>query len=670
MNNGLSLFSIFHLNLMYSSIRLKDRPEVVDKCYWPLLELIDSPGIPVGIELSGYTLEQIKAIDRNWIKKAGALISKNKLEIIGSGYSQIIGPLVPAEVNIYNQEFGNEVYRQILGYAPTIALVNEQAYSSGLIPLYKKTGYKALIMEWDNPYRFHQEWDKRWRYYPQMAYDGHGNSIPIIWNNAIAFQKFQRYAHGEIEIDEYSDYLRSHLDTEDRTLSMYGNDAEIFDFRPGRFQTEAKIQKGGEWNRIKKLFKDLKEDKRFNFILPSQTLKFLKHPSSGNELRLESAQQPIPVKKQGKYNITRWAVTGRDNVGINTKCWQFYNYLKNCEIGNRNKKKINSLWKKLCFLWSSDFRTHIEKKRWIEFKKELNSAVKEIREPSKAKTLMFKNPAQDRGKTSFLEPTVKYANRKIEVETKNLKVVLSCDKGLTLISLLFKDVYSKPLIGTIAHGYYDDIRFGADYFTGHTIIEESGKRKITDLERVEPIISKKYEMTKGYISIKCLIKNRLGSIIKEVLVYVLENKVELAYYFDIHLHVLTSIRTGIVTFFPESFEKENLYYKTVNGGDGAEEKFNINNNAIKHSLPIDKLISASHCIGATEGWLEVGDENKYVRISTDKTKMYSVPMIEYENVADTYFLRCLNSVRESDETSISNNRVKGRIDFSIIAGKR
>jgi len=49
-------YSVFHLNLMYSSIEEEQRREVVEKCYSPLLELAED-GIPIGIELSGKTLE-------------------------------------------------------------------------------------------------------------------------------------------------------------------------------------------------------------------------------------------------------------------------------------------------------------------------------------------------------------------------------------------------------------------------------------------------------------------------------------------------------------------------------------------------------------------------------------------------------------------------------------
>ena len=44
----------------------------------------------------------------------------------------------------------------------------------------------------------------------------------------------------------------------------------------------------------------------------------------GQPLRLESAACPVPVKKQRKYNLARWAVTGRDDLGINAACERIY----------------------------------------------------------------------------------------------------------------------------------------------------------------------------------------------------------------------------------------------------------------------------------------------------------------------------------------------------------
>ena len=159
-------------------------------------------------------------------------------EFIGSGYAQIIGPLVPPEVNAANLRLGNQVYQRLLGVQPKSALVNEQAYSAGLVQHYLDAGYKAIIMEWENSYRYHPEWDPEWGYLPQIARGPNDEGMPILWTKSIAFQKLQRYAHDEMDLEEYLEYLCTHLSDKRRAFPMYGNDVEIFDFRPGRYETD------------------------------------------------------------------------------------------------------------------------------------------------------------------------------------------------------------------------------------------------------------------------------------------------------------------------------------------------------------------------------------------------------------------------------------------------
>jgi hypothetical protein len=121
------LFSFFHLNLAYSAIEEEQRPAVIQRCYWPLLNLAEKHNLPFSIELSAYTLEQIAAVDPAWIEKFKWLISHGRCELIGCGYAQVIGPLVPADMNAANLRIGMQVYESILGLRPTVALVNEQA---------------------------------------------------------------------------------------------------------------------------------------------------------------------------------------------------------------------------------------------------------------------------------------------------------------------------------------------------------------------------------------------------------------------------------------------------------------------------------------------------------------------------------------------------------------
>src|SRR6202012_5780794 len=109
----------------FSSIEEERRRDVISHCYWPLLNLANHHII--GMEISGYTLEEIGAREATWVARARELIAAGRIELIGSGYSQMIGPLVPPRVTAENLRLGLEAYENFLGVRPSLALVGEQA---------------------------------------------------------------------------------------------------------------------------------------------------------------------------------------------------------------------------------------------------------------------------------------------------------------------------------------------------------------------------------------------------------------------------------------------------------------------------------------------------------------------------------------------------------------
>lgn len=638
----LRLYAIFHLNLAYSSIEEEQRPEVVKRCYWPLLHLVRKYKLSVGVEASGYTLEVINEIDPLWIDELGRLITEGICEFIGSGYAQIIGPLVPSEVNTANLRLGHQVYERVLGFCPQIVLVNEQAYSAGLVQHYLDAGYQAVIMEWENPASFHPEWDYEGRYFPQIACGQHGEEIPLIWNSSIAFQKFQRYAHGELELDEYLEYLCRHLGGASRLFPLYGNDVEIFDFRPGRYRTEDDIHEEGEWDRIAKLLKYLKEDDRFNFIKPSQVLNWLNSPAAGSRLHLETAEQPVPTKKQYKYNLTRWALTGRDDVGINTACWRIYEALK------RNPCASDEDWRELCYLWSSDFRTHITENRWEGYRKRLAGLEKQVCE---RKGDSKKLPASIGMPIAVINDLpdwvdVEHDRRFLFLETDQIKARLNCRRGLAIDALWFKDISEYALLGTLHHGYYDDMSLGADFYTGHLILETAGLHKVTDLNPVEPILK---QVISGELIVSATIPTALGPVHKQVIFFKGEAKVALHYKLAWDEIPVGSFRLGFITLNPPAFDRKTLFYRTHNGGY-QPETYPLAGKTVDHGEMISMLISASQCIGVTEGIIEIGDAEKVIRVEVDKATAALAGMVTYKEVGGTFFCRLGFSAGEVDET--------------------
>lgn len=639
----LNLYTIFHLNLAYSSIEEEQRSAVIEKCYMPALQLTSDFNFPIGFELSCYTLEEIQRIKPEWIELFKACITKGNCELIGSGYTQLIGPLVPSEVNDWNQKLGLETYQRILGIRPKISLINEMAYSAGILDCNISNGYEAIIMEWNNPRKCHPEWKNEWRLLPQYASGTDNKKVPLIWVDSIAFQKFQRYVFDEIDADEYVNYVTFHNNSGDLFFPVYANDIEIFDFRPGRFSTEPELAKGlNEWKRIANIYKILQQNESCRLILPSRVLDVLRNSNEGNVLNLESPVQPVPVKKQEKYNINRWALTGRNDLKINTACYQIYSKLKEL-------KPFDSVaWKELCYLWSSDFRTHITTKRWEKYLQQLNDKLTSLNiHPIKIHELngeIISLPFQS-------EKWMIYNERKLIVlQSKEIDIRLNENKGLTIRDCIFKNLSDQPLFGTLDHGFYDDISFGADFYSGHSVIEPIGKPRITDLQKV---IS---EIRTENNRIIFITENKNNDIqftqhleIKDKEYIAIHKRIDIP---DRRFQRITAFH---FTFNPLAWDRNSLYFATHNGGNSIE-KFYLKNDEVNHSDLLSSLISARHGMGATKGEVIIGDEKKNLLFKHDYNKCALIPQIVFIPLNEgNYFFRLLYSAQEIDDTFKEND---------------
>ena len=637
--NQLGLFSVFHLNLAYSSIEEVERAEVVRRCYRPLLRLARERRFSLAIEASGSTLETIRELDPGWIDELREALGEGLCEFVGSGYAQVIGPLAPFEVNRRNQQLGRESYRRLLGVEPELALVNEQAWSAGLVPVYREAGYRAVIMEWDNPSRGRDDWDAEWRYHPQVALSQDGASIPVLWNQSIAFQKFQRYAHGELTLDECIDYFVSHQGPEPRVFSAYGNDAEVFDYRPGRFATEPDLGNEDEWERIELLYEALAEHPGFELLSPGEALRRDGPASAGRELRLESSCEPIPVKKQGKYNITRWALTARDDLALNTGCYRAFEAL-------RGAPAEDPRWRELCLLWSSDFRTHITAGRLEGARERLRRLERECgleAEPEQAPAV----------RASGVRPLpagfrVRVGARAIEIETGAARVTLNPRRGLALTRFARSGDEGPWLCGTLPHGFYDDIRWGADFYTGHLVFEGAGQPKVTDLGPAEFEIGE--DDGGGRLVVGGVVQTPLGPVHKRWTLEADRPEVRLDYRIDWRERPAGRLRVGHLTLNPAAFDRARLAYRTVNGGP-EPESYPLFGVEVDHAEAISFLVSASQVLGMTEGWIEVGDGRRGLRVRVDQATAAVLPMVTLREVAPSWFLRVAFSAQEMDDTS-------------------
>lgn len=609
-------FLIFHLNLAFSSIKTEARPEVIRKCYWPLLRLAESTGITIGIELTSWTLRQIELLDPMWVKRFRQLLQSKRCEVIGSGWSQIIGPLVPYEVNFWNQKLGMDAYQESLGITPKLALVNEMAFSTGMVDVYAEAGYQGIIMDRDNVRLALGLGHTPLSTTPTHALGCGSLSLPVLWSDSILFQRLQRAVHGDIPISEYIEYVKQRADQDNAVLPIYCNDAEIFDYRPGRFATESRFHSEGEWERLQRICRRLTEDLDINWCSPSQASEIQAATSKPNICHLTSASQPIPVKKQAKYNINRWAVTGRDDLWLNTSCHQIHQELM--RGGDRSRES----WEVLCELWASDLRTHITADRWDQSVKRVAEIRHGLGMDNRASEV--KHSGRSRQELSdFSLPSSAQIDQDEEgmlwtIKMPSLHLVLNTRRGLAIKSLAFKSHGFEPVVGTLPQGYFSSIELGADFFSGGVLIEVPGERsRETDLEWVLPgieqigqelLISVRVPLAKGFLE-------------KTIGIDLVDERIWLRYEFQQFERPLGIVRVGLFTLLSDLLLFP-LTLSCVNGGPELE-LFQLNSEA-NHGAASSTMVSSTTAFGATDGQLLITD-HKTVGLDFDGSLMNAQP---------------------------------------------
>ena len=646
-------YIIFHLNLAFSSIEESKWREVIGKCYWPILDIIKELDIPIGIELSAWTLLRIQETDPDWITAFKSLLKKNKCELLGSGYCQIIAPLVPYVINLKNLKIALSCYRNILDVKPKIAFVNELAFSNSVVDLLVELDFSALVMERDNINLALKNKKQDLNSITALATGNSGTALPVLWADSMLFQKFQQVVHGDISLRDYEKYVKKRLSNENLSLAIYCNDAETFDFRPGRFAEERSFNPMGEWKAIARVLTSLRKNLKMNYLLPSDAIYQDSLTLPMQEINLSSGCYPIPVKKQPKYNISRWAVTGRDDTWINTMCYRIYQYLE------ENRCKDSKAWEELCEFWSSDFRTHITDLRWKKLNKRIAKVLQKYRITSNYVKL-------DVNREDFipLSPSIKHQKFSIVdiepgiyvgIETESIKVVFNLRRGMVIEKLAFKAQEFRTSIGTLKQGFFKDISRGADFYSGGVIIELPEKRqKITDLQPVEVKASVNKN---GNLELLVEIETSIGKIEKIIEIFLYEEKVKISYYLSGMKENIASIRLGNFTLSPE-FSKSLVSYACNTGGNFKTE-FDVDG-TIHQSQSASSFVSSSRGFCSTSGELFIKGSIDSLAITWDPFNCVPLCFLDHDNE----YTRIIFSLNEVDDTSTKKD-LSGSLSLAI-----
>lgn len=620
---------------MYSSIEISSRSEVIAKCFWPLIKLAKS-GFKIGIEAPAQTLEIAYDLDKRWVESLNECLEKNEIEFVGSGYSQMIGTLAPYSDNIQNIEEGKRSYQRILNRVPEIWMSNEQTYSRGVAEFLLDCNINKVIVDWNSTYGVNPDWSQSLKFQTQTAFDSKGRPIKILWSQSIAFQLFQKHIHQENDDEEYFEFLTQlkkdfHSNVSNSHFCIYGNDAEIFNFRPGRFKTEPSLSPVDEWKKIQTTMTQISE-MGFDFILPSECF-----GSAVNlaPLNLTNLIEPNTTKKQPKYNVTRWCLTGRNSPKLNQFCFDLKYHI------------IDP--KKKCYYWSSDFRTHITSKRWEELDSEIHR-IPPIALDSHREHL-------DNSGDAFL----KVESSKPEVKTKNLAFKLNSNRGMTIESVGFKN--ESPILGRHSIGTFSEMAYSADWYTGNTVLQIPGKSQVTDL--------KKCELYNHSTSSENVYKTKIpfldGFLNKTLTLATNEDSWTYEYNFE-NMHVpIGSLRFCFLNFLNIESKNDVITVKTHLGGNTLEE-FIVPNRDFDHGSPPTSAVSSNQALGLTEGVLFIETASCILDIKLEQSSIRPVAMIENKMLKNGRFFRVYFSISEYDETrkapfEFANETV--RINFKL-----
>lgn len=648
----LKLFALFHLNLMYSSIAEDQRPLVVDRCYEPLLDLAEG-GLPLALEAPGLTLEMIRDVRPGTLARMRRLVAAGRATFVGSGYSQIIGPLVPAAVNRRNLALGLQTYRDLLDCEPSLWLVGEMAYSAGLPRLYREAGARAIVMEWNNPRKEHPEWDRRWAFHRQRALGAGAAEVPVVWIDTLDFQQLQRRVRDEITRDEFLAHWegrRALLDGGDGFAAAYASDAEVFGFRPGRFRDEGSALQD-EWGRLETALRDLGDlgdlggvgdlgkwgaGGSASLVPITAVLDEPDGPLCGRPLQLESRTQPVVVKKQEKYNLNRWAVTGRGDLEANTACHRILADLAARQDAGEGE------WRRLLRLWSSDLRTHVTAGRWQTFLDEIGPQA------PPAGVFLTGQPL----------PPPPLMDGRFTLDTGAVKAVIDARRGLVLRSVGFpglaEDPVRGPALGTLPHGTFDDIALGADFYTGHAVVQQPGRPKLTDLKDCGPLVELVRTGDGGLAVGACLHDGDL-IVRKQIVLYRDRPRLELRGVLSLPSRQAAEIHPVHLTFPPGFLDAASLAFAVRNGGPDLEH-FSLAGAEIHHGAPYSTLITAKGGLGATDGQVIIGDDRRSLVIRHDPAVAALIPTVRFIPQGDgRYFLRLRYAAQEIDETFVPSD---------------
>ena len=122
-----------------------------------------------------------------------------------------------------------------------------------------------------------------------------------------------------------------------------------------------------------------------------------------------------------------------------------------------------------------------------------------------------------------------------------------------------------------------------------------------------------------------------------------------------------SLRLGFITLNPDAFNRDEVIYRSHNGGKKAETL--MCRGSFDHGQPVSYLVSANQVLGLTQGELEIGDQRIQIRAKLDLAECRAHAQVFKRNIVDSHMTRVGFSLSEADDTSRGVRRLSH--DFFI-----
>ena len=392
-------------------------------------------------------------------------------------------------------------------------------------------------------------------------------------------------------------------------MCIYSSDAEVFNFRPGRYQDELESD-NDEWLRIEELLCQLKENFRFCLVKNLDISDAVLSPKF-------DCETPVYVKKQQKYNINRWSVTGRKDREINQRCFYLYNvFFDRMSI---EEKKI------LLKLWSSDYRTHIEDQRWLNYLKDFAEFEQHLIE--------YYPDVSDKPNLDLerFKSTPKQENNKFSIDMNVPIGVINCIKSNEMV--LLKSVYHADFI------YADE---AADFISGGMFVFD----QMTNTIFSDYDCSSSFDQNEKLLKISSKISNSQLELLKTVSHFTDCDTLE----FNWNLFTKTKSRR-IIRFGNFLMPSENITsIFSGNFPDGFE--YSIPKVGFSHTHAQSEKVSATSCIPCTTGAMSIRfRDGDILHFHFKNKESYAAVLVKTLTLNGVNYLRIMFSCSEIDDTS-------------------